>query len=111
MPTNPDRACANAKKELDRIEGELRDIAEFYFMVGSALEHSPPRLVIANSDLEARREMGPRWIVPAVDYLAWPDKDAVKEKLRAYYTAEETYAKAWRALPRDARKQFPRPKR
>jgi hypothetical protein len=111
MSTNAARACANAKKELDRIESDLREIAEFYFTVGSALEHSPPRLVIANSDLGGRPEIGPRWMVPTVDYLAWPDKEAVKEKLRAYYDAEDAYARAWRALPRDARSQFPRLKR
>lgn len=111
MPSNPSRACSDAKKELDRIESELRQIAEFYFTVGSALEHSPPRLVIANSDLGQRREIGPRWIVPSVDYLEWPDKEAVKETLGAYYSAEEAYAQAWRALPPEARSQFPRPSR
>jgi glutathione S-transferase len=105
------RACANAKKELDRIESELREIAEFYFLVGSALEHSPPRLVIANSDLGERPDIGPRWMVPTVDYLVWPNRERVKEKLRDYYRAEEAYAEAWRALPSDARSQFPRPKR
>lgn len=111
MSTDPLRACSDAKKGLDRIEGELREIAELYFTVGSALEHSPPRLVIANSDLAVQREIGPRWIVPTVDYLAWPDKETVKEKLSAYYGAEEAYAQAWRALSQDARSQFPRPKR
>jgi len=37
MSGKPARACANAKRELDRIESELRAIAEFYFTVGSAL--------------------------------------------------------------------------
>jgi hypothetical protein len=111
MPTDPASVCADAKKDLDRIEEELREVAELYFTVGSALEHSPPRLVIANSDLEVRREIGPPWIVPSVDYLAWPDKETVKEKLRAYYSAEEAYAQAWRALAPDARTQFPRPRR
>jgi hypothetical protein len=104
------RACANAKKELDRIESELREIAEFYFTVGVALEHSPPRLVIANSDLGERPDIGPRWMVPAVDYLEWPDKEIVKDKLSRYYGAEDAYAQAWRALPGEARSQFPRPK-
>jgi hypothetical protein len=105
------RACANAKKELDRIENELRAFAEFYFTVGSALQHAPPRLVIANSDLAERPDIGPRWIVPSVDYLEWPDKEIVKERLGDYYSAEDAYAQAWRALPSDARSQFPRPKR
>ncbi len=105
------RACADAKEELDRIEGELREMAEFYFTVGTALEHSPPRLVIANSDLTERPDIGPRWMVPSVDYLVWPDKETVKDRLSDYYRAEEAYAKAWRALPSDARSQFPRPKR
>ena len=111
MSTDALRACSDAKKELDRIESELREMAEVYFTVGSALEHSPPRLVIANSDLAVRREIGPRWIVPTVDYLAWPDKETVKEKLSAYYSAEDAYGQAWRALPHDARSQFPRPNR
>ena len=111
MPDKQARACANAKKELDRIEAELREMAEFYFTVGAALEHSPPRLVIANSDLVQRPDIGPRWMVPSVDYLAWPDKEAVKEKLSDYFRAEEDYAQAWRALPSDVRSQFPRPKR
>jgi hypothetical protein len=111
MPDKQARACANAKKELDRIEAELREMAEFYFTVGAALEHSPPRLVIANSDLVQRPDIGPRWMVPSVDYLAWPDKGAVKDKLSDYYRAEEDYAQAWRALPSDARSRFPRPKR
>ena len=105
------RACASAKKELDRIEGELREIAEFYFSVGVALEHSPPRLVIANSDLTERDDIGPRLMVPSVDYLEWPDKETVKEKMRSYYGAEDAYAQAWRALPSQARSEFPRPKR
>ncbi len=111
MSTDPIRACADAKDELDRIEGELRAIAEIYFTIGSAFEHSPPRLVIANSDLAAPREIGPRWIVPSVDYLAWPDKETVKEKLRAYYGAEDAYRQAWRALSPEERSQFPRPNR
>ncbi len=110
MSTDALRACSDAREELDRIESELREMAEVYFTVGSALEHAPPRLVIANSDLAVRREIGPRWIVPTVDYLAWPDKEAVKEKLSAYYSAEDAYAQAWRALPQDTRKGFPRPK-
>ncbi len=111
MSAKQTRACASAKKVLDRIEGELREIAEFYFAVGTALEHSPPRLVITNSDLAERPDIGPRWMVAAVDYLEWPDKDTVKEKLRDYYKAEDAYAQAWRALPSEARGQFPRPKR
>jgi hypothetical protein len=111
MPDKQTRACASAKKELDRIESELREIAEFYFTVGSALQHSPPRLVIANSDLRERPDIGPRWMVPAVDYLEWPDKETVKEKLRDCYGAEDAYAQAWRALPSEARSEFPRPKR
>ncbi len=50
-------------------------------------------------------------MVAAVDYLEWPDKETVKEKLRDYYSAEDAYAQAWRALPSEARSQFPRPKR
>jgi hypothetical protein len=111
MSTDPLQAFTRAKRELDRIESELREIAEFYFTVGSALTHSPPRLAISNSDLETPREIGPRWIVPSVDYLAWPDKETVKEKLSAHHSAEDAYGRAWRALPPDARSQFPRPKR
>ena len=111
MSSNPARACADVKEKLDRIESELREMAEFYFTVGTALEHSPPRLMIANSDLAERPDIGPRWMVPSVDYLDWPDKESVKEKLRDYYHAEDAYAEAWRALPADARSQFPRPKR
>jgi hypothetical protein len=100
-----------AKDEMDRLERELWDIAEFYFVVGSALEHSPPRLRIVNTDLVAAREIGPSWMQSSVDYLVWPDKETVKEKVRAYYDAENAYAEAWRVLPSEVRSQFPRPKR
>lgn len=111
MPSDLARACTDAKKELERTESELREIAEFYFTVGSALAGSPPRLTITNTDVAARREIGPHWLVPSVDYLAWPDKETVKEKLNAYYDMENAYAQAWRALPQHARSQFPRPNR
>ena len=111
MPTDVSSACMAAKDEMDRLERELRDIADFYFMVGSALEQSPPRLKIANTDLAASRDIGPSWMQSTVDYLAWPDKETVKETLRAYYDAESAYAEAWRALPPDVRSRFPRPKR
>jgi hypothetical protein len=42
MSTDALRACSDAKKELDRIESELREMAEVYFTVGSALEHPHP---------------------------------------------------------------------
>jgi len=96
---------------MNRLERELRDIAEFYFMVGSALQRSPPRLKIVNTDLAAARQVGPSWMESSVDYLAWPDKETVKETLRAYYDAENAYAEAWRVLSSDVRSQFPRPKR
>lgn len=111
MPTDVSSACMTAKEEMDRLERELREIAEFYFTVGTALEQSPPRLKIVNADLAASRDVSPNWMQSSVDYLAWPDKEAVKETLRAYYEAEKAYAEAWRALPSDARSQFPRPKR
>jgi hypothetical protein len=111
MSTDVSSACTAAKDEMDRLERELRDIAEFYFVVGSALEQSPPRLKIANADLAASRDISPNWMQSSVDYLAWPDKETVKETLRAYYDAESAYAEAWRALPPEVRSQFPRPKR
>ena len=111
MSTDVSSACMAAKDEMDRLERELREIAEFYFMVGSALEQTPPRLKIVNTDLVASRDIGPSWMQSSVDYLAWPDKEAVKETLRAYYDAESAYAEAWRALPPDVRSRFPRPKR
>jgi hypothetical protein len=111
MSSNSVDACTHAREEIERLERRLRDISEFYFTVGSALAGSPPRLTIDNADIPARREMGPNWLVPKVDYCAWPEKETVKETLRAYYEAETAYAEAWRALPPDARSQFPRPTR
>ena len=111
MSPDASSACMAAKDEMDRLERELRDIAEFYFMVGSALEQSPPRLKIVNTDLVASRDISPNWMQSSVDYLAWPDKETVKETLRAYHDAENAYAEAWRVLPSEARSQFPRPKR
>lgn len=111
MPDDPVRMCTDAREEVERLERELREISEFYFTVGSALAGSPPRLTIANSDIPARREVGPKWLVPSVDYSAWPEKETVKETLRAYYEAESAYSEAWRALPQAERSQFPRPSR
>lgn len=111
MPNDTVQACVSAREELERLERELREISEFYFTVGSALAGSPPRLTISNTDVPARREIGPNWLVPSVDYFAWPEKETVKETLRAYYEAESAYADAWRALPPDARIEFPRPTR
>jgi hypothetical protein len=111
MATDVSSACRAAKDEMDRLERELRHIAEFYFAVGSGLEQSPPRLKIANTDLAASRNIGPDWMQSSVDYLSWPDKESVKETLRAYYDAENAYAQAWRTLPSEARSRFPRPRR
>jgi hypothetical protein len=111
MSSDPVQAFETAREELERLERELREISEFYFTVGSALAGTPPRLAIDNADIPARREMGPNWLVPKVDYFAWPEKETVKETLRAYYEAESAYAEAWRALAPEARSQFPRPTR
>jgi hypothetical protein len=111
MSDDPVRACEDAREEVDRLERELRAISELYFTIGSALAGSPPRLTIANSDIPARREIGPNWLVPSIDFSAWPDKEKVKETLRAYYDAEGAYTEAWRALPPDERSRFPRPSR
>jgi hypothetical protein len=109
MSTDPLRMCMDAKKELDRALKEVQTIGEFYSRVGGALRGNPPRLMIANTDFGARAEIGLNQSVPNVDFTTWPDKEAVKKKLGAFYDAENAYTQAWRRLPPDERGQFPKP--
>jgi hypothetical protein len=101
----------DAKKELDRLAKEVREIGEFYWRVGEALRDSPPRLMLSNTDFGARAEIGMNPNVLSVDFTRWPDKEAVKSALGAFYDAENAYTQAWRSLPPDERGQFPQPNR
>jgi hypothetical protein len=97
----------DAKKEVDRALKEVQQIGEFYSTVGGALRANLPRLMISNTDFSARASIAMG--APGVDYNRWPDKETVREKLKAFYAAEEAYSQAWHRLARDEQSQFPEP--
>ena len=109
---DPLRACKEAKDDLERAGRELAQMGSVFSTLGRSLQERPVRLMLANTqgtEFSAPLEIGMARSVPSVDYKAWPEKEVVATKLKAYYDAQHVYQNMYNGLPEGERDLFPPP--